>query len=375
MVVMTNWRWHHAHHGAYRAGMQAAILERFGQPLSITEAPDPQVGTGEIVVDVLAAPVLPYAAEVFSGERNYSLEPPVIPGAGGVGRVRAVGPDSTRLAVGDIVWCDSTVRSRDDAVTPDITLQGLTARGDGGLRLARHFHHGSFAERMAVPTENATPLGPVPPAEAYRWVSLGVHLVPYGGLRAGGLRPGETVLVSGATGNFGSAGVAVAVAMGARRVVAPGRNEAVLAQLRQRFGDRVAPVPLTGDPAADDAAVRAAAGAPIDLVLDLLSPAAPASAARAAAMTVREHGRVVLMGGVGDELRLPYPWLMHNSVTVRGQWMYPRVAVRELVGLVHAGLLDLSRNEVTTFPLDAARQAVEHAAAHAAPFQRTAITP
>jgi alcohol dehydrogenase len=55
--------------------------------------------------------------------------------------------------------------------------------------------------------------------------------------------------------------------------------------------------------------------------------------------------------------------------------MYPRVAVRELVGLVHAGLLDLSRNEVTTFPLDAARQAVEHAAAHAAPFQRTAITP
>jgi alcohol dehydrogenase len=358
--------------------MRAAILERFGQPLSITETPDPQVGTGEIVVDVLAAPVLPYAAEVFSGERNYSLEPPVIPGAGAVGRVRAVGPDATRLTVGDIVWCDSTVRSRDDAIAPDITLQGLIARGAGGLRLARHFHHGSFAERMAVPTENATPLGAVPPADAYRWVSLGVHLVPYGGLRAGGLRPGETVLISGATGNFGGAGVAVALAMGARRVIAPGRNETALTHLRRRFGDRVAPVALTGDPATDDAAMRAA-GEPIDLVLDLLSPAAPASATRAAAMTVREYGRVVLMGGVGlaggDDLRLPYPWLMRNSVTVRGQWMYPRVAVGELVNLVHAGLLDLDQDQITTFPLDAARQAVSHAAADAIPFHRTAIVP
>jgi hypothetical protein len=36
MVAMMNWRWHHARRGAYRPGMQAAILERFGQPLSIT---------------------------------------------------------------------------------------------------------------------------------------------------------------------------------------------------------------------------------------------------------------------------------------------------------------------------------------------------
>ena len=42
-------------------------------------------------------------------------------------------------------------------------------------------------------------------------------------------RPVRTLLVSGATGNFGSAGVAVALAMGAGTVVAPGRNEAVLA--------------------------------------------------------------------------------------------------------------------------------------------------
>jgi alcohol dehydrogenase len=56
--------------------------------------------------------VLPYAAEVFSDERRYQLTLPVIPGAGAIGRVRAVGPDATRLAVGDWVSCDPTVRAR-----------------------------------------------------------------------------------------------------------------------------------------------------------------------------------------------------------------------------------------------------------------------
>ena len=59
---------------------------------------------------------------------------------------------------------------------------------------------------------------------------MGTLLVPYGGFAAANLQAGETVLVSGATGNFGSAAVAVALAMGAACVVAPGRNEQVLAE-------------------------------------------------------------------------------------------------------------------------------------------------
>ncbi|WP_371791279.1 hypothetical protein [Streptomyces sp. NBC_01471] len=79
------------------------------------------------------------------------------------------------------VSCDPAVRARDGAPTPDITLQGLSTRGDGGPRALR------------------------------------VLLVPYGGLLAAGLRAGETLLVGGATGNSGSAAVAVAPAMGAGR--------------------------------------------------------------------------------------------------------------------------------------------------------------
>jgi alcohol dehydrogenase len=303
-----------------------------------------------VLVDVAAACVLPYAAEVFSGARSYPLEPPVIPGTGGVGRVAAIGPDATRLEVGDWVWCDPMVRSRDDALAPDITIQGCSSRGEGGHRLSRYFHDGAFAEQMVVPTENAVTLGAIEPDRAARWSALSVLLVPYCGLLAADLRAGETLLVSGATGNFGSAGIAVALAMGAGCVVATGRNQTVLPDLERRFGDRVRTVALTREEDTDRAA-----------------------------MTVREYGRVVLMGGVGmlggEDLALPYPWIMRNSITLRGQWMCPRTANRQIANLVCSGLLDLSDEDVTTFSLDDANEAVAHAAAHGGPFQRTVITP
>jgi alcohol dehydrogenase len=359
--------------------MKAAVLKAFGAPLVVEEVPDPVLGTGEVIVDVVAAPVLSYADEVFSGARNYPLPPPVIPGCGAIGRVRETGPDATKLGVGDWVFCDPTVRSRDDALMPDIVLQGWSARGDGGARLQRYHLHGPFAERLRVPTENAIRIGSIDAAEAARWCAMNTALVPYGGLLAANLQAGETLLVSGATGNFGSAAVAVALAMGAACVVAPGRNAAALADLAKRFGERVRPVPLTGVEATDRQRMQAAAAGPIDCVLDILPPSVGARVVRAAVMSVRPYGRVVLMGGVGmlggEDLALPYPWLMRNDITVRGKWMYPPDAVTRMVGLVRSGLLRLEENAVTTFALEAVNEAVLHAAANGGPFRLTVIEP
>jgi alcohol dehydrogenase len=359
--------------------MKAAILKAFGSPLSIEILPDPVLGTGEVVVDVVATGVLPYAREVFSGERRYMLTLPVVPGCAAIGRVRAVGPDATRLAPGDWVFCDPTVRSRDGGLSPDITLQGWSARGEGGLRLQRHFHHGPFAEQMLVATENAIPIGDIDKAEAGRWCALNVLLVSYGGWLAARLQAGETVVVSGATGNFGSAAVAVALAMGAGCVVAPGRNVAVLADLVRRFGSRVRPVTLTGEEAGDGERIRQAAAGLIDCVLDILPPSVSTTVVRTALMTVRPYGRVVLMGGVGmlggAGLDLPYPWIMRNCITIHGQWMCPPEATARMVGLIRSGLLDLGQFAVTEFGLDHANEAVAHAAANGGPFRMTVIRP
>jgi len=114
-------------------------------------------------------------------------------------------------------------------------------------------------------------------------------------------------------------------------------------------------------------------------VLDLLPPSVGSSVVRAAAMTVRPGGRVVLMGGVGmqggDDLALPYRWLMRNSVTVRGQWMYPRTANIQLIKMIRSGVLDISHERVTVFPLTRANDAVRFAAACNVPFDRTVLCP
>ena len=359
--------------------MKAAVLEAFGTPLTLKDVPEPTIGTGEVIVDVVAAPVLSYADEVFSGARRYLLPTPVVPGCGAIGRVREVGPDATKLKSGDWVLCDPTVRSRDDALMPDIVLQGWSARGEGGQRLQDRFRDGPFAERIRVPTENAIPIGDIDPVEAGRWCAMSTLLIAYGGLLAMDLKAGETLLVSGATGNFGSSAVLTALAMGARCVVVPGRNPKVLADLERRFSGRVAPVQLTGDVAGDGEAMKRAAPRPIDAVLDFLPPSAGATVARTAIMTVRPYGRAVLMGGVGmlggEDLALPYPWIMRNLITVRGQWMYPREAVAGMVGLIGAGLLDLGHFAVTEFALGDANDAVAHASANAGPFKLTVLKP
>jgi NADPH:quinone reductase-like Zn-dependent oxidoreductase len=245
--------------------------------------------------------VLSYANEVFSGERKYLLELPIVPGPGAIARVCAVGPDATHLAAGDWVYCDPTVRSRDDALNPDITLQGWSARGEGGLRLQKHFRHGSWAEQMLVPTENAKPIGPIAEADAVQWCALGTLLVPYGGFLVAKLQAGETALVSGATGNFGSAAVAVALAMGAACVIAPGRNEKVLEDLARRFGDRLRPVKLSGNEDDDRERMRRAASGPIDCVLDILPPSVSTTTVRAAAMAVRPYGRLASLASLRRE--------------------------------------------------------------------------
>jgi alcohol dehydrogenase len=286
--------------------MKAAVLHAFGKPFALEDLPDPVAGPGEAVVEIAAARVVSYMREIVSGVRAYALELPAVPGAGAVGRVRALGPDATRLKLGDWVLCDPTLRSRDDPRTPDIALMGLVARGPGGVALQRRYRNGSFAEQMLTPLENLHPLGDIAAEAAARWCAVGTLLVPYGGPLAVDFRPGEILVVSGATGNFGSAAVMLGLAMGASAVIALGRDAETLAGLERRFGSRVRGVAFSGDADADCARIKAAAPAAIDVVLDILPPQAEPASTRAAIRALREFGRAALMGGQAYDLALPY---------------------------------------------------------------------
>jgi alcohol dehydrogenase len=138
-------------------------------------------------------------------------------------------------------------------------------------------------------------------------------------------------------------------------------------------------VKLTGNEADDRQRMLTAAPGPIDCVLDIMPPSVTTATVRAALMTVRRNGRVVLMGGVGmlggAGLELPYPWMMRNCITLHGQWMYPPHAATLMAGLIRSGLVDLDHFEITAFGLERANEAVAHAAARSGPFKMTVIEP
>ena len=112
------------------------------------------------------------------------------------------------------------------------------------------------------------------------------------------LRPGQGVLVLGATGNAGTMAVQVARRLGAGRVVGAGRDPERLGALRSLGADEV--VALTGDQAATDAALGRAAGE-VDIVLDYLWS------------TPARHAMMALMGARSDRSRA-VDWIQIGAV-------------------------------------------------------------
>ncbi|KAJ5219595.1 alcohol dehydrogenase zinc-binding domain protein [Penicillium chermesinum] len=359
--------------------MKAAILPAFGQPLEIHTKPDPPNRHRRSPRRSSRSPNLPLHQR--SPKRCPQIPAPSPRNA----RLRRHRPcDRYRARRNDpAAWRLGILRpnraQQRQPLQPGHRAAGWSARGPGGQKIQAYHRDGTFASRVRVPTENAIPIGEIEDAEAGHWCALAALLIPYGGLLAMEFRAGETLLVSGATGPLGGATVLLALAMGAREVIAVGRNEGKLAQLRERLGPRVVPVKLSGDSEKDIAAMKAAAAGGIDAVLDFLPPAASATVARSAIMAVRPYGRVVLMGGVGmlggEELQLPYPWIMRNLITIKGQWMYEPSAVRTIVGMIRSGQLDISAFDVTEFSLENINEAVDHAAETGGPFKLTIARP
>ena len=121
---------------------------------------------------------------------------------------------------------------------------------------------GTLAEYALAPVEAVTPLAGLESVEAAQLAALSRFIVPYGSLLRGRLAAGETLVVNGATGAYGTAAVLLGVAMGAAEVVAAGRDRDALSVLSAAAGRRVRTVALSGDVAANVGAIRNAASAP-----------------------------------------------------------------------------------------------------------------
>lgn len=350
---------------------QALVLTSTSAPLAVQTCPTPQPRPGSAVVRILAANIVSYARRVYNGDRAYPFPTPFVPGASAIGRVAALGPDATSLSVGQLVHVDATVRSRDDP-TKNMFLLGLhSGVTPGSTKLMEgEWRDGTYAEYTRVPLENCTPLDEPRLLnelgyEVAELAYISALLVPYGGLKAVALQPGETILIAPATGAFGGAAVRVALALGAR-VIAAGRNTAALARLGSLSADRLVTVQITNDPATDIAAFGGTRfGAP-DVFFDIAPPeAAKSTHVRSGVLALCIGGRAVLMGGVVGDVELPYGAIMHRNLVVRGQFMYGREEMRSLVKMIEGGILQVGKEAgvkvARTFELGAWEEAFDAA--------------
>jgi NADPH2:quinone reductase len=156
--------------------MKRVVVERFGGPevLKIVEGDDPRPGPGEVRVKVLAAGVSFTDSQLRAGTYLPGApKPPFTPGYELVGVVEELGPDCSRLHVGDRV---------------------------GALTV-----WGADAERVCIPEAGAVEVPEdLDPAEVLCLVFT--YMTAYQVLhRTAKVQSGETVLVHGAAGRVGTA--------------------------------------------------------------------------------------------------------------------------------------------------------------------------
>jgi NADPH:quinone reductase len=177
--------------------MRAIRVQSFGGPevLELGEAPDPTPDAGQVVVRLAAAGVNPVDTYVRAAAQGYAGAPlPYTPGIDGAGTIEAVGAEVKGLARGDRVYVAGSL-------TGTYAELALCA----GAQVHRLPERTSFAEGAAVG---------IPYATAYRAL-----------FQRAALRPGETVLVHGASGGVGTAAVQLARACGARVIGTAGTDE------------------------------------------------------------------------------------------------------------------------------------------------------
>lgn len=333
----------------------------------------PALHPSGVLVRIESAMVLSYMAKVIDGSLGYALPPlPFVPGTNAIGVVQAVGSEVSHVAPGERVFLSPRFVASEPEESPSQILIGLTAMGTsrfdgvalGSRRLQEVWRHGVFGELAHWPASCVIPLRHVDRVPRERLIALAKLVVPYGGLLRAGVQPGQVIVINGASGYFGSAGVMTALAMGVARVIAAGRNGASLVSLARVLGPRVVPAVLTGtDMNADIAALQAAAGGPVDVGLDLLGHAASTATTLATLRSLRRGGRLVIMGSASAPLELTFGEMLSNDWEVVGNFMYSKTAPASLTALVASGLLDLTPVRLKRFPLSRLPDAITAATA------------
>jgi NADPH:quinone reductase-like Zn-dependent oxidoreductase len=264
--------------------MNAAVVHAFDQPPRYSTFADPVPSEGEKLVTVTATGLHQIVKALANGTHYGSTgELPFIPGVDGVGRLE----DGKRVFFGI-------------ARSPYGTFSDLS--------LASSWMSIELPDGL----DDVTAAGIANPAMS-SWVALAMRTK---------FTAGESVLVLGATGVAGQLAVQIAKRLGARRVVAAGRNPKVLEELRTLGADEVVGLEQEHDALVADFRDEVNQF-PVDVVLDYLW--GPPAEALLAALTHKglqkatRRLRFVQIGAIaGPVISLPAATLRSSAIELLG---------------------------------------------------------
>ena len=318
--------------------MKAIVIRQFGDPsvLNLEDVSQPALEAGEIAIRVRAVTVN-QTLDVALRAGKYARRPPLphVPGSDGAGEVAAVASDVKTLKVGDRVVCHPIVGRQPT----------------GALKLLGVDTWGTYADFVKVP---ASTVQIVPDTLDFITAAVvGRHgPLAFTQLRdRAQVKPGEWVLVMGATGGLGSALVQAAKYLGARVIAAAGSDERVAAavQLGADEGINYRSQDLTAE------ARRITNGAGVNVVLDNIGD--PVTFPKALA-SLGFQGRLVTAGGHGGgNVPLDVKYLYLNVITIVGNPIDTADNFKLALKLAAEGKLKVLIDKV--LPLKDARQAHE----------------
>jgi len=209
---------------------------------------------------------------------------------------------------------------------------------------------GGLAEFCVVPKANLVSVPEHVALETAAASALNAVTAWHGLVRRGGLRSGETVLITGASGGVATCAIQIAKARGAT-VFAVTHGEANTVRVRELGADAVY------DRAKVDAARelwRDTGKRGVDLVFDSVGEAMWTGSVRSLA----PRGRLVIYGATtGPHVELDLRHIFWRQLSVVGTTMGPPESFREAMGLVFDGTLRPAIDRV--FPLEGIRAAHE----------------
>jgi len=303
--------------------MKAAVVRKFGAPLTIDELPVPTPGYGEVLVKIVATGVCHTDLHAATGDWPVKPSLPFVPGHEGVGHVAAVGPGVTNLKEGDpagIAWLHDACGSCEYCITGWETL--CEAQHNSGYSV-----NGSFGEYAIG---SAAYVGHLPANPDFVRLApiLCAGVTTYKGIKETEAKPGEWIAISG-IGGLGHVAVQYAKAMGLH-VIALDVSEEKLALARSLGAE------LAIDARSPDVASRVmkeTGGGAHGILVTAVSPPAFSQALK----LVRRLGTIALVGLPPGEFPTPIFEVVLKRITLRGSIVGTRKDLAEAIDFAVEG--------------------------------------